>query len=170
MLDATRIKTYAQESSSTCGPAALRILLAYFGIEMGEKVLARLCKTTKKGTKPEMLEYALQKLGFKTKSGNGGKAKDAWKILDYWVNKRNLPVLVDWFSPLGNAWSGHYAVVVALTKDKIMLADPEFGEEKERIYEIAWPNFLIVWFDWKGDYVEDPKDIILRGWLVGWKD
>lgn len=169
MLNLATIKTYAQKTRFTCGPAALRTVLSCFNIEKDEQSLAKLCGTTSNGTKPAMLKKALEKLGFQTKVGSGGRAQHAWKTLNYWVNEKKLPVIVDWFSISENGGDGHYSVVLALTKNEITIADPEFDEAKERMRKIPWLNFLRVWFDWKGDYLESPKNLIIRSWLVGFK-
>ncbi len=170
MIDLKKITTFEQEASGTCGPAALRILLSYFKIEKNEKELAILCKTDAEGTRPKKMIAAMRKLGLKAKSGSGGTAEKAWEVLDYWTNQRKLPVLVDWFSATAPNFDGHYSVILGVTKDKVLMADPEFSEEKERIREMSWINFLKSWLDWTGDYIKTPKDIRLRWWAVAYRD
>lgn len=160
-----KLKIVEQKQSSTCGPAALRILLSYFGIDKSEAYLSRLCKTTEKfGTHPKMLVSALRKSGFKTKSGSWGNKKSCWKILSYWINKRELPVIVDWFSQT----DGHYSVVIRLTKTRIWLADPEPRPKKERVRKLHWDDFFRVWFDFEGDYIRQSKDMEVRWWLAAY--
>ena len=163
-----KIKIYEQERSSTCGPAALRTFLSYFKIFKTEKQLVRLCKTTKaEGTGPNKMIEALEQLSFKTHHGSWASGKKCWKILDHYINKMKLPVIVDWFSTFGHGWDGHYSVVLKLTRDRITLADPEFHSKKERMHDISWRNFLTAWFDFNGDYVKR-SDLFARWWLTGY--
>lgn len=59
------VGTYRQ-APGFCGPAGLKIYLNYLGKNLGEKYLARLCKTTaEKGTDPANIVAAARKLGFR---------------------------------------------------------------------------------------------------------
>jgi ABC-type bacteriocin/lantibiotic exporter with double-glycine peptidase domain len=169
MIDLGKITTYEQEKSGTCGPAALRILLSYFGIYKTEAELAKLCAADEHGTRPENLKLALEKLEFQTQVGWGDTPDKSWATLNHWVNGKKLPVIVNWFTTTEPNWDGHYSVVLDLTKEYIILADPEFSEPERRLRKLAWSNFLKLWLDWPGDYLQKPEDINLRWWLAAYK-
>ena len=116
-----KIIPHEQSRAGFCGPAALRTLIAYFGVLKSEKFLADLCGATiSKGTRPERLVKAVQRLGFKVKNAENG----SWKGLNDYINRKSLPVLVDWFM----VNDGHYSVACGLNKKMIWLADPSIGK------------------------------------------
>lgn len=160
-----KLRIVEQKRTGMCGPAALRILLSYFKIDKSEEYLARLCQSSqKRGTHPKKIATALKQLGFKTSSGTWGGKERCWKNLNYWVNKRNLPVLVDWFSKI----VGHYSVVIGLDRKNIWLADPEFHEKQRRIRKFSWNDFFLWWFDFEGEYIKRLRDLEVRWWLVAY--
>jgi len=162
-----KLKIVEQKQSSTCGPAALRILLSFFDIDKSETYLARLCRTTKRdGTHPWQLVTALKKIGFRTKSEKWG----TWEKLDYWINKRGLPVIVDWYSPADDLHDsdGHYSVAYRLSKTHIWLADPKEHLRKERRRKLSWDDFQRHWFDFEGNYIRRLKDMEVRWWLAAY--
>lgn len=138
-----------------CGPASLKMLLGFFGVNESHEKLAKLTKATgAAGTSHKNLVSAAEKLGFKVISGENG----SWKLLDDYLNTRKLPVLVDWFSET----DGHYSVALALTKNSISIADPEYG----KVRKLSWKTFNRVWFDFAGDELKHKKDIYLRWYMV----
>lgn len=161
MIPVKQLKIVLQKESGLCGPAALRILLSYFNIYKTERLLARLCKTThRSGTSPQMIIVALKKLGFEVKTGTWGSKERCWRTLNYWINYKNLPVLVDWFSKD----DGHYSVAFRLTKNHIWLADPEPRKKQERTPKIEWNVFMRLWHDFEGDYPRRLKDFDKTRW------
>ena len=56
---------FGQKKSSTCGPACVRMVLAYNGIERSEVELEDLCETSWLGNTCEELASGCQKLGFR---------------------------------------------------------------------------------------------------------
>lgn len=173
----SNIKIDEQKRTSMCGPAALRIFLSFFKIYKTEEQLTRKCHATvARGTEPHQLVAALEELGFKTYKGINAGGEKSWKMLDHWVNKMKLPVIVDWFSPFDHpakgSWDGHYSVVIRIDRKTITLADPEFKKKRERVVKISRTNFMRVWFDYpswgKNDYPKKNKNIFLRWWLTGY--
>lgn len=156
-----KIKLF-QESlhKSYCGPASLKMVLDYYGIKKSETVLARLCKTDKtNGVKAEDIKRVAESFGLKAVIKNNSGFSDIQKYL-----KKGVPVIVDWFTrgrndyPESEVADGHYSVVVGLDKKHIYLEDPEIGKTRR----IKRDDFLKVWFDFEGNYIKSPKDLILR--------
>ncbi|MDP3901933.1 MAG: cysteine peptidase family C39 domain-containing protein [bacterium] len=160
-----KLRAAQQKHASTCGPAALRTLLSSFGISKTERSLSRLCRTSARyGTNPNDIIAGLKKLGFVTKTGMWGGKEKCWRNINYWINKRGLPVLVDWFS----GTDGHYSVAVRIDRRCIWIADPAIYRKKERIRKIDWNDFFRMWFDFEGDYLQRLKDLNPRWWLVAY--
>ncbi len=139
-----------RESPGYCGPASLHMVLGYFGIATTEQELAKLAKSLhRSGTSAEGLLTAAKKYGFQ------GKIKDKANFSDIqkWLDKK-IPVIVDWFSEN----DGHYSVVISLTKHYIFIQDPEIAG----IRKIDCETFKREWFDFPGDFITSPKDVIIR--------
>ena len=137
-----------RETAGYCGPASLKILLSYYGVDKSEKQLAKLCKTKKDlGTSGENIKSAAEKLGFKVKIKDNSSFKD----IESWL-KMGAPVIVDWFTN-----DGHYSVAAGLDDKFIYLQDPELG----RMRKLERKNFMTVWFDFKGKYIK-PNELIIR--------
>lgn len=142
-----------------CGPASLKIVLDYYGVEKSEKELADLCQHHKEyGVDDKKIKRAAEKLGFSVKIKNNSTFRDIEKWLD-----RKIPVIVNWFTvgrrdyPESEIAGGHYSAVAGLDKKYIYLQDPEIG----RIRKLKRDDFIKVWFDTKGEYIT-PKDLISR--------
>jgi len=147
------VKPYRQQSGY-CGPASLKMVLAYFGVNKSERELGRLSGCTSRwGTPGEGLLAAARKLGFE------GKIIDHADIGDLRAYvKKKIPVIVDWFS----TDEGHYSVVVDVTRTHLVLQDPEFG----RTRSMTHADFKRVWFDFPGDYLKTKSDIRIRRMIV----
>ena len=105
-----KLKPFEQKPGY-CGPASLKAVLSYFGVEKGEMSLVRLSKCSKdKGVEAENLLRAAKKLGFKGFIKDYSDFKDVKKFL-----KKKIPVIVDWFS----VDEGHYSVIVGINDKKI---------------------------------------------------
>ena len=142
-----------------CGPASLKIVLDYYGIEKLEKELAKLCKIKKGlGWNDKDIKKVAEKLGFKVEIKNNSSFKD----IEKWL-KKGAPVIVDWFTrgrndyPESETADGHYSVVCGLDDKFIYLQDPEIG----KIRKIKRYDFMRVWFDFKGDYLK-LNELIVR--------
>ncbi len=142
-----------------CGPASLKIVLGYYGVEKTEKELARMAGWKKGlGVDDKGITKTAQKLGFKVIVKNNSSFKDIKKWLD-----REVPVIVDWFTRGRKDYSddkvadGHYSVVCGLDDKFIYLQDPEIG----KIRKIKNNDFMKVWFDFKGKYLK-PNELIIR--------
>lgn len=164
MLD---IKPF-QESlhKSMCGPASLKIVSEYYGVELTEKRLAELSGWNESlGVDAAGIAKAAKELGFKVKVKNNSDFGD----VKYWLNAR-VPVIVNWFTRGRSDYQdsevadGHYSVVAGLDDDFMYLQDPEIG----RIRKIRKRDFLRVWFDFKGECIK-PGELIIRQLIAIYK-
>jgi|SRR3989344_2454368 len=81
-------------NADMCGPASLKIVLEYYGINKSEDELARLCKFKEGlGVDDEGIKSAAEKLGFKATIKNNSSFED----IEKWL-KREVPVIVNWFT------------------------------------------------------------------------
>jgi len=147
-----KIKPFQETlNAGMCGPASLKIVLDYYGIEKSEKELAKLCRHNKNlGVDDEKIKRVAGSLGFKVKIKNSSNFKD----IENWLDKK-VPVIVNWFTKGRQEYSesevsdGHYSVVAGLDEKYIYLQDPEIG----KIRKIKRDDFMRVWFDFKGKYI-----------------
>ncbi|KKT26781.1 MAG: hypothetical protein UW11_C0006G0047 [Parcubacteria group bacterium GW2011_GWA2_43_9b] len=148
---------------SYCGPATLKILFSYYGIDKTEKELAKISGWNKVlGIDDMGMKKAAEKLGFKVEIKNNSSYKD----IQGWL-KKGIPVIVNWFTrgrndyPESETADGHYSVVAGLDDKFIYLQDPEVG----KLRKIKRYDFMRVWFDFKGDYIK-PNELIVRQIIV----
>lgn len=144
--------------ASMCGPASLKIVLNYFGVEKTEKELAKLCGHNKiLGVDAKGIKKVAESLRFKVAVKNESTFKDIEKYL-----KKNIPIIVNWFTRGRKDYldaetpDGHYSVVCGLDDEFIYLQDPEIGEMRK----IKRYDFMRVWFDFEGDYLKKDELII----------
>jgi len=152
-----KVKPFRQKTGF-CGLASLKMVLDYFGVKKNERDLVKLTGCTKaKGAEAKNLLKAAEKLGFK------GSIKDFSEIEDVkkYVQKKKIPVIVDWFSQD----EGHYSVVVGIDKKNIYLQDPELG----RIRKLDIETFKRVWLDFPGRFLKSKNEIIIRRLIAIYK-
>lgn len=150
-------------NSGMCGPASLKIILAYYGVEKTEHELVKLCGTKNDlGTNAYGLKKAAEQLGFKVKIKNRSTFKD----IERWLDKK-VPVIVNWFTrgrmdyTNSDVADGHYSVVAGLDNNHIYLQDPETGSMRKLDKE----SFMTVWFDFTGRHIK-ADELILRQIIV----
>lgn len=146
-------------NASMCGPASLKIVLNYYGVEATEKELAKLAgHSSDLGVDDKGLARAAKHLGFKVKIKNNSGFKD----IEKWLDKK-VPVIVNWFTRGRRDYSdsdiadGHYSVVAGLNNKFIYLQDPEIG----KIRKLKKDDFMRAWFDFRGKYIK-PSELIIR--------
>lgn len=146
-------------NASICGPASLKIVLKYYGVEATEKELAKIAGWNRDlGIDEEGIKKAVNLFGFKVKIKNNSNFKDIEKWLE-----RKVPVIVSWFTRGRKDYTdsdiadGHYSVVVGLDGKFIYLQDPEIG----KIRKLERDDFMAVWFDFRGKYIK-PNELIIR--------
>lgn len=143
-----------RQTSGLCGPAALKMVLAYYGVRKSERELARLSGAVRtRGAEAPGLARAARRLGFKARIKDRATLGDIKKFVD-----KGIPVIVDWFS--GD--DGHYSVVVGIRESTIYLQDPELG----KVRKMDAKTFLRVWFDFPGDALRSKNSLILRRMLA----
>lgn len=145
---------------SYCGPAALKMVLDFYGIEKTEKELADLCNhSLELGIDDKSIKKTAESFGFKVEVTNFSEFEDIQNWLD-----RGIPIIVDWFTtgrrdyPEDSVAVGHYSVVVGLNDEYIYLQDPEVG----RMRKIKKEDFKSVWFDYTEMYPDSWENMIIR--------
>ncbi|MBI4281836.1 C39 family peptidase [Candidatus Uhrbacteria bacterium] len=160
MLKLKPIKhTYAH-----CGPASLQMVLGYFGIKTIQKHIAHIAKTTEAdGTSHKGMIRALRSYDFLVRTKRNTTSFDD---LRFYVNKKRLPVIVNWYSTFNPPACGHYSVVVAINRSTITLMDPEIA--KHRTMRLV--DFNQIWFDFASDlaYRNPPLKTDFRWMMVAW--
>lgn len=143
-----------------CGPASLKIVLDYYGVQRNEREIAERCgRNSKLGTNDVLIKRAVKFYGFNVEIKNKANFTDIQK----WLNK-GVPVIVNWFTRGRKDYNnskvpdGHYSVVMELDRKNIYLQDPEIGAMRT----IKREDFLRVWFDFKKEQMTSWKDTIIR--------
>ena len=107
-----------------------------------------------------------KKFGLKSKLKNYSNLADIQKYLS-----KNIPVIVNWFTkgrkdyPESTVADGHYSIVVGLDKKYVYLQDPEIG----KVRKLAKGDFMRVWFDYSGEFLKSPKQMIIRQLIAVYK-
>ncbi len=141
-----------------CGPASLKIVLGYYGIEKSEQELAVLVGKGDLGTDEKGIAKAAESFGLQVTIKNESSFED----IGEWLGK-GVPVIVNWFTrgrsdyPDSEVADGHYSVVTGLDGEYIYLQDPEIGE----LRTITRDDFVRVWFDFSGETIK-PEELIIR--------
>ncbi len=153
-------------NAGMCGPASLKIVLSFYGVDKTEQELARLCNTDENlGTDDVSIKKAAESLGFKVEIEN----ESGYENIESWMEK-GVPVIVDWFTRGRSDYSdsevpdGHYSVVYGLDDKYIYLQDPEIG----KIRKISKEDFMKVWFDFRGEYIKK-EELIIRQLIAIYK-
>lgn len=149
-----------------CGPATLKMLLMYWNMPGQERADTDLAHDI--GTDPVLgisnaaFISSLKKFGLEADAKTYGSFEDIAR----WLEKKT-PVVVDWFSPgrrdavEGDMPDGHYSIVVGLDALHVYLQDPETGG----LRTIERRQFLRVWFDFEGDILTSPHEMVIR-WMA----
>ena len=150
-------------NAGMCGPASLKIVLDYYGVEKSEKELALLCGANKDlGIDDESIKRVAESLAFEVEIQNESNFTDIEKWLE-----NDVPVIVDWFTRGRSDYSdssvsdGHYSVVCGLDDEYIYLQDPEIGG----IRKMRKDDFMSVWFDFVGKRI-NPNELIIRQIII----
>lgn len=155
-----KLKPYSQ-TPGLCGPASEKMVMERYGVSASEAELAELAGASQeKGASPEGLVKAAKFKGFDTFLKTHSTIND----LRYFI-RRKMPVIVDWFC----VDCGHYSVVADVTEKHVILVDPsprKFLFFRFHKRKIPIKNFRTSWFDFPGEALENPNDMIIRLMLV----
>ena len=150
-----------------CGPAVIKMILDFYGIEKTEAEIAILAnKDDDLGINDEDIRRVLEGEGLRVEIKNFATFDDVQSALG-----KGAPVIVDWITRGRYDYSedevadGHYSVVVGLDEINIYLQDPEVG----RVRTIPKKDFIRVWFDFSSDHIEKWEDMIIRQMIVAYK-
>ncbi len=127
---------YIQKTDYDCGPTALRMVLASFGIRADLKKLQRQLRTTASdGTTRRNLARVARAYGLAVRAHNGATLGEVGRLL-----RRGERVVVEYILPVFEG--GHYAVVSGLDRRSIYLHDPDRG----RYFRLPRRDFLRRWY------------------------
>lgn len=129
----SRFDTYQQTTDFTCGCAAARMVLHYFGEDdYSERALCEMMDVSEtEGTSVEAMIDLFTKLGWQVESYAATQPlfTDEDAFHDYVVEKLDagMPLLIDWLD-----WAGHWQVIIGVDTcspessddDVLILADP----------------------------------------------
>lgn len=161
-----KIEPFKQSDDSLCGPAVIKMVLQYNGIDAPESEIAeRAGHTYALGCDDQGMKKALESYGLSVNIKNFSTFDDIQKLLD-----QKIPIIVDWFSGGVNCEpfdtpNGHSSIVVDLNNTHIFLFDPELGY----IRELLKDDFMRCWFDWRSPYLVSWDDMIIRQTMVAYK-
>lgn len=143
-----------------CGPASLKMVLGYWGINKSEEEVSVVCnRDPDLGTNDMSLKKAAESYGLKVEIENNSSLDSIQRWLD-----RKVPIIVNWFTrgrsdcSDGEVPDGHYSVVVGIDDTHIYLQDPEIGG----LRKLERDDFMRVWFDFKPAYINSWEDMIIR--------
>lgn len=143
-----------------CGPASLKMVLGYWGINKSEEEVAVACnRDPSLGTNDVSLRKAAESFGLKVEVENNSSFDSIKRWLD-----RKVPVVVNWFTRGRSDYGdeevpdGHYSVVVGLDDTHIYLQDSEIGG----LRKLERDDFMRVWFDFKYANINSWDDMIIR--------
>ena len=142
-----------RQTPGLCGPAALKILLSYFGKQYTEAQLAQLCSSTlESGTEHEGIIQATKEIGGYVFAKESGSIEE----LEYFIKEEKLPVIIGWFDKDGD----HYSVVANITDKNIIIVDQATNEPERWLDKAVFPR---IWFDFPG---KDNETVCWRWYMV----
>jgi ABC-type bacteriocin/lantibiotic exporter with double-glycine peptidase domain len=146
---------FIQSDDSLCGPACLKMVLAYWGFNISEKDLATACNHTyQKGCQDIDMIKAAQSYGFNAFIKNNSDISELKRYVDH-----KIPVIVDWFC--GDLPEGHSSVVVGVDNNNVYMLDP--WVEDTRIIPID--DFIRCWFDFRETPIS-PNNLYVRQIMI----
>jgi ABC-type bacteriocin/lantibiotic exporter with double-glycine peptidase domain len=159
-----RLKTRNfKQSRAMCGPACLKIVLAYFGVHRSEKTIAKSCRASHvSGTTGTHLVAGAKRFGFHAELLDQS-AFARWKVAAPGsAGHRRLDEPVASCPGRSPMACGHYSIVCGLDKERIFLQDPGLG----RCRHLSRKRFLNVRFDFERVSPRVRDDLIIRRLIV----
>lgn len=133
------VSFYRQEHAHTCGPACLRMVLAFFGTVLTEDELAQRWGTTLFGTGRIELAQAATALGFSAQLVDHLARADVETYLNQ--GRPIIAVLDPSLLYPGVPGFAHGVVIVGLEGDTAIYHDPESGAH----LAVRWERFQAAW-------------------------
>lgn len=147
-----KIPYFRQERIWTCGAASVRMVLAAFGIKRSENQLMKMLKTSKKiGVKNRRFSEIAERYKLSYIVRRNSSLRHLRRYL-----KRKFIIIVHYYVP--RLKEDHYAVVKRISKERIFLLDPWFGDN----HSIDLEKFMKIW-------KENPKHGKEKKWFIGIK-
>ena len=113
-----KIPYFKQDSWYTCGPACLRMVLAFFGLTRAEAEVLKECETTELGTTTVKISTAAYKFGLKSSPRKNANIND---IKDELRKGRPVIVLIDPSYLYGGiSGFGHFIVIAGFSDEEII--------------------------------------------------
>jgi predicted double-glycine peptidase len=153
-----------QATDYTCSASALQAVLAYYGVEMREDVLAReLGATPEDGAPPEAIVRVAVAHGLAATKRENMTVEDLAAQI-----ARGNPVIVEiqaWSDAPRTSWAddwddGHYAIVIAIDGDRLVFEDPSVLGSRAVLLR---KEFEERWHDIDGGYRNVRAGIIFDG-------
>ena len=132
---------YRQEQLHTCGPACLRMVLAYNGVDKTEDELVVLCNTAEVGTGRRPLARAAQELNFGVQLAERMTREDLQETIS--SGKPTIALVNPSLIYPHVTETSHGVVIVGVEGDEIIFHDPA-GSASNRL---AWAEFRSAWLD-----------------------
>jgi len=151
-----KLRYFKQQTSFTCGAACLRMVLSTFGKELSEYELATLTKSDMLfGTTCELMAKAAKELGFKPTILKHLSLDDLKKYLRKGIFPITL-VNAGKYVEGEKSIHGHFTVIKSIGKDKIIVNNPDLGENKR-----IEPNIFIEAWNLTGNLtlIIEPKNV-----------
>ena len=147
MIKIEKVKANRQLKNFTCGPASLRTVFRFYGINVAERDLIDDADIEEDGTSHDQMKLLAHKYGFTFYSKSNATIEDLKKYLF-----RNNPVIVDYQLGANNGDNGHYSVLYGIDDEYVYLADPSNyieGDNKKFSSDtkIQIDKFLENWWD-----------------------
>ncbi len=141
-----RLTYFRQPEDYDCGPTAMKMVLAFFGIRVPRTALIRSMRTTvKTGTTRRNMLREARRRGLSASARSGLAVADLRRAVS-----RGRPAIVNYLMPVDEI--SHYAVVAGFSGRDIILWDPDRG----RGFRLPVREFDRRWRGLHG------------GWRAGW--
>lgn len=136
-MSQSKPRFHKQETTYSCIPACLRIVLSSFGLDLTEERLRELCDCTPAfGTDAWQAVNAARQLGFP----NTGKYTLRLDELRRLVEGGQYPVAFISLEPISGTEEAHAVVVVGVGDQTVTVYDPLHGERtlSQQSFNTAW--------------------------------
>jgi predicted double-glycine peptidase len=116
-----QLQHIAQPDDYTCGPASIAMVLQYMGQPVAYERITELCRAhPERGTENDHMVEAIEALGLVPTCITEGGIADLRNALN-----QDQPIIINYLNP--RSGRGHFAVVIGLDDEHVILADPKNG-------------------------------------------